>query len=59
MYEKTANLRARIWRAVEAQHVVSTMRLVNNNREDHDILEKILEESKPPVPEEARGVGAD
>ena len=52
---KTANLRTRIWRAVEAQHVVSTMRLVNNNREDHGILEKILEESKPPVPEEARG----
>lgn len=52
---KTETLRARVWRAVEAQHKIATMRLVDNNLADQAILEKILEESKPPVPQEARG----
>jgi hypothetical protein len=52
---KTEILRARVWRAVEAQHKIATMRLVDNNLADQAILEKILEESKPPVPQEARG----
>ena len=47
-------LRARVWRAVEAQHKVSTMRLVDNSLADQAILENILETSKPPVPEKAR-----
>jgi hypothetical protein len=51
---KTEPLRARLWRAVEAQHKVSTMRLVDNSLADPAILEDILEASKPPVPEEAR-----
>lgn len=52
---KTERLRARIWRAVEAQHRIATMKLVDNSLADQAILEKILEESKPPVPEEAHG----
>lgn len=51
---KTEALRARVWRAVEAQHKVSTMRLVDNSLADQKILEDILEVSKPPVPQEAR-----
>jgi hypothetical protein len=37
------------WRGVEAQHVVSTMRLVDS-REEQDVLETLLESSKPPQP---------
>lgn len=47
-------LKAQIWRAVEAQHKVSTMRLVDNSLADQKILEDILEDSKPPIPEAAR-----
>ncbi len=42
-----------VWRMVEAQHVASTMKLVDSAAEQ-DILEGIIEESKPPLPEEAR-----
>lgn len=42
------------WRAVEAQHKVSTMRLVGNVLDDQQLLEAILEQSKPPVPEPAQ-----
>lgn len=45
-------LRRRLWRAVEAQHIASTLRLVASAREQH-VLEGILEESKPPIPPEA------
>jgi hypothetical protein len=38
-----------LWRAVEAQHVVSTMRLVDS-LEEQRVLEDILEATKPPVP---------
>jgi hypothetical protein len=44
------------WRAVEAQHVVSTLRLTGNDPEEQDLLERILEESKPPLPAEAIGL---
>jgi hypothetical protein len=37
------------WRGVEAQHVVSTMRLADTVDEQFE-LEKILEQSKPPMP---------
>jgi hypothetical protein len=47
-------LRRKIWRAVEAQHKVATMRLVDHKLEDQNILERILEDAKPPVPAEAR-----
>ena len=39
----------RLWRAVEAQHIVSTLRLVAN-AEEQFVLERILEISKPPLP---------
>jgi RES domain len=45
-------LRRRLWRAVETQHIASTLRLVAT-AEEQDTLELILEASKPPVPAEA------
>ena len=41
--------RGQVWRLVEAQHVVSTMRLVDG-LEEQQVLEDILEATKPPVP---------
>lgn len=38
-----------LWRAVEAQHVIATRALVDS-RSEQEVLEKVLEESKPPVP---------
>lgn len=43
-----------IWRMVEAQHVASTMKLVDS-RDEQDALEALLESSKPPYP---KGSGA-
>ena len=43
------------WRCVEAQHVVSTLQLVDTLEEQH-LLEDILEETKPPVPPECEGL---
>jgi hypothetical protein len=45
---------ATLWRGVEAQHVVSTMRLADNLDEQR-VLEDLLETSKPPLPPEAAG----
>lgn len=42
----------RLWRAVEAQHVASTLRLVANV-EEQLLLERILERSKPALPKAA------
>jgi len=38
-----------VWRLVEAQHVVSTTKLVDSG-EEQELLEQILETTKPPVP---------
>ncbi len=43
------------WRVVEAQHVVSTLKLVDTLAEQ-ELLERLLEERKPPVPPECRGL---
>lgn len=43
---EAAACRLEPWRAVEAQHVASTRRLVDSN-DEQVLLEKILEESKP------------
>lgn len=43
------------WRCVEAQHLVSTLRLVDN-LDDQALLEDLLDETKPPVPEECEGL---
>ncbi len=42
------------WRGVEAQHIVSTLRLVDTPAEQH-MLEDLLESSKPTLPAGARG----
>src|SRR6056297_1620483 len=42
-----------VWRLVEAQHVVSTTKLVDS-REEQELLEQILENTKPPVPPECQ-----
>ena len=44
-------LRGTCWRLVEAQHRVSTMKLVDTLPEQH-LLESILDATKPPVPPE-------
>ena len=41
------------WRAVEGQHYVSTMKLVDT-LEEQSLLETLIERSKPPVPPECR-----
>ena len=41
---------------VEAQHLATTMKLVDT-AEEQDILEAILEESKPPLPPDVVGLG--
>jgi hypothetical protein len=46
-------LSGRCWRVVEAQHVVSTMTLVDT-LEEQALLEQILDDSKPAVPEDCR-----
>jgi hypothetical protein len=46
-------LSGRCWRAVEAQHIVSTLKLVDTLA-DQALLERLLEEAKPPVPAECR-----
>lgn len=43
------------WRCVEAQHLVSTLALVDTLDEQH-VLEDILEETKPSIPEECQGL---
>ena len=45
---------AELWRGVEAQHVVATMRLADNAAEQR-VLEELLEASKPALPAEAAG----
>ena len=47
--------RRRLWRAVEAQHIASTLRLVASV-EEQVVLERLLEQSKPPLPPEAGGL---
>ncbi|MBL0142918.1 MAG: RES family NAD+ phosphorylase [Betaproteobacteria bacterium] len=46
---------AALWRGVEAQHVVATMRLVDGLAEQ-EMLESLIEASKPPVPAGAQGL---
>lgn len=45
-----------LWRAVEAQHVASTMALVDSVAEQA-VLERLIETSKPPVPREVARLG--
>lgn len=43
------------WRMVEAQHIASTMKIVDS-REEQDLLEELLEGSKPAMPTLAHGL---
>lgn len=45
----------RCWRLVEAQHVVSTVKLVDT-LDEQALLEGLLEASKPPLPPECQGL---
>ncbi|HEY8607527.1 MAG TPA: RES family NAD+ phosphorylase [Noviherbaspirillum sp.] len=53
--EAAPTIRLDVWRAVEAQHKAATMLLADSLEEQH-LLEQILEDSKPPLPPEARGL---
>lgn len=48
-------LSGRFWRLVEAQHQVSTMKLVDSV-EEQQLLETLLEETKPRLPPECAGL---
>lgn len=48
-FDAVRSRRTRLWRAVEAQHVVSTLRLVDD-ADQQALLEDMLEDSKPPLP---------
>jgi hypothetical protein len=53
-FESGVRVRAAVlWRGVEAQHLVATMRLADN-LEEQRVLEELLEASKPPLPQAAR-----
>lgn len=52
---EAAAIRFSLWRAVEGQHAVSTMVLVDT-LEEQTLLEQLLEGSKPPVPASAGGL---
>lgn len=49
------NLNGECWRFVEAQHRVSTLKLVDS-LEEQAFLETLIEETKPPLPEDCRGL---
>lgn len=46
---------ASVWRMVEAQHIASTMKIVDDAAEQ-DVLEWLLEGSKPPMPAAAQNL---
>ncbi|KTD64960.1 RES family NAD+ phosphorylase [Legionella shakespearei] len=48
-FQKLINLEP--WRMVEAQHISSSRDLVDS-REEHDLLEQLLESSKPQIPDQ-------
>lgn len=50
---ETRETELEIWRVVEAQHVIATRSLVDT-LDEQLLLEQIIDEVKPPMPEEAR-----
>lgn len=54
-FRKARMAQRKLWRGVEAQHRVATMRLVDNLAEQ-ELLEQLIEASKPPLPPAARGL---
>lgn len=53
--ENTVELAMNAFRLVETQYIAATMRLVDSAGEQ-ELLEQMLEGSKPPMPEEGKGV---
>lgn len=54
-FDRARPARRKLWRGVEAQHRVATMRLVDNLAEQ-ELLEQLIEGSKPALPLDARGL---
>ena len=54
VHEHVSELAMKAYRMVETQHVAATMALVDTAAEQ-DLLEQLLDESKPPLPTEAQG----
>lgn len=52
---EAAPARGICWRVVEAQHHVSTAKLTDT-AEEQKRLEELIEDSKPPIPEQCRGL---
>lgn len=52
LLSNSKNYASKVWRMIEAQHLVSTSKIVDS-LDEQELLEDILEESKPPVPAEA------
>lgn len=50
--QRARSFSATLWRGVEAQHKVATLKVVDTLAE-HERLEELLEQSKPPLPREA------
>jgi hypothetical protein len=44
------------WRLVEAQHGISTLKLVGDSVAEQELLEDLIETTKPPLPPECRGL---
>jgi hypothetical protein len=55
LLSKATELSGHVWRLVEAQHYVSTLKLTDT-LEDQAILENIIEETKPPIPRGCEGL---
>ena len=55
VHEFTADLRMPAFRMVETQYVAATMRLVDS-ADEQQMLEEMLENSKPPLPPQASGL---
>ncbi len=53
-WSSTQVLQRELWRAVEAQHIIATMKLADTVA-DQDLLEQMLEASKPALPAGAQG----
>ena len=49
------SLKGECWRLVEAQHIVSTMKLTDTT-EEQDILEELIEKTKPKIPAACKGL---
>lgn len=54
-FDQAKPVRRKLWRGVEAQHRVATMRLVDNLAEQ-ELLEQLIEGSKPALPPESHGL---